>query len=99
MTNQTITKTESWRSRIKEQQASGISQAKYCFAHAIAINTFLYWKRKLSVDSAQSFVKVARPRSRKKKLAIIHPDGVRVILEPEAPEGLANALLAAMREI
>jgi hypothetical protein len=95
MSNQNKTKPEIWRNRLNEQQSSGLSQVKYCTENGLSVKTFLYWKRKLKSIAAQSFVKVDGFPVR--KIVIIHSDGVRVILEQEAPEQLAHALLSALR--
>lgn len=46
-----------WQNHIKGWKESGLSQAAYCEAQSLAIQTFGYWRRKLKVSGEE-----ARPR-------------------------------------
>jgi hypothetical protein len=97
MTNKNMSKAEIWRKRLGEQSTSGKSQAKYCAENGIAINTFLYWKRKLSPKPDSIFVKMNGIPERNGTCTLIRAGGVRLILKPVVSEQLANALLAVLR--
>lgn len=46
-----------WQDHIRAWEESGLSQAAYCEAHSLAIQTFGYWRRKFKVAG-----EAARPR-------------------------------------
>lgn len=97
MTNKNMTKSEIWGSRLSEQSTSGKSQVKYCTENGIAINTFRYWKRRMTLKPAPAFVKMRGIGRQECKAVIIRTGGVRIILQPEVPEHLVNTLLSALR--
>lgn len=41
-------KTSYWQGHINGWRDSGLSQARYCRQHMLALSTFSYWKKKLS---------------------------------------------------
>ena len=58
---------QSWRSRINEQLASGLSVAAFCRQHAIAVNSFYAWRRRLMNESA-------RPAATDRAISSARPD-------------------------
>lgn len=44
--------TEFWQQQVKQQQASGLSYAKYCHLHNLSYCRFLYWNKKLRQAAA-----------------------------------------------
>ena len=45
-------KRELWKKRIQEWRSGGLSQSAYCRKAGVSIESFKYWKKKLSGDNA-----------------------------------------------
>jgi transposase len=100
MENQEKTKAEIWEERIKKYKRSGLSQRQYCVQNQIPINTFQFWKKKLTKQTAKpTFIKIRNSLAEENHIEIIHPAGVRIILKAEVPEETANALLKTIRKL
>lgn len=47
-------KSELWKNRISEQQASGLTIVRWCKEHEILYRQFHYWKKQLSTASCMN---------------------------------------------
>jgi len=57
MSKQSLT-AERWRELIGQQQGSGLSIARFCGRHCVAVSTFFFWRRKLEDLAVPTFVEL-----------------------------------------
>jgi transposase-like protein len=57
MSKQSLT-ADRWRELIRQQQDSGLSIARFCDRHCVAVSTFFFWRRKLEDLAAPTFVEL-----------------------------------------
>jgi hypothetical protein len=97
MNNIQTEKQEIWKQRLSDWQTSGLSQKEFCEKNGLVINTFHYWKRKIDSPSRiPAFVKINRVEKDNGRIIILHPAGVRLIINREVPCKIIMALLAIL---
>lgn len=57
MSKQSLT-ADRWRELIRQQQDSGLSIARFCDRHCVAVSTFFFWRRKLEDLAGPTFVEL-----------------------------------------
>ncbi len=57
MSKQSLT-ADRWRELIRQQQDSGLSIARFCGRHSVAVSSFFFWRRKLEDRAAPMFVEL-----------------------------------------
>lgn len=72
-----------WQQQISHWRQSGLSQTAFCDAHNLVYHQFVYWRRKLTANSApattpSNFVTVQRAENPDKGLTLILPSGIRI---------------------
>ncbi len=80
MIKQSIT-AERWRELIRQQQGSGLSIARFCGKHCVAVSSFFFWRRKLDVSAAPTFVEVTPAVERPVSILRASESGSRSAIE------------------
>jgi transposase-like protein len=57
MTRQRLT-AQQWQALMDQQRSSGMTIARFCDHHGLAVSTFFVWRRKLSEPDAPTFVEL-----------------------------------------
>lgn len=79
---------------LSDWQTSRLSQKEFCEKNGLRINTFHYWKRKIdSPSQISAFVKINKVEKGNGRIFIVHPAGVRLIINREVPGKIITALL------
>jgi hypothetical protein len=57
MSKQSLT-ADRWRELIRQQRGSGLSVARFCGRHSVAVSSFFFWRRKLKAVAAPTFMEL-----------------------------------------
>ena len=79
-----------WENRLKDWNASGLTQSQYCREHGLRVNQFIYWKKRV-MPGTVTLVEVPTPKPLRSSSAISLVIGEHYRLE--IPEGFDPASL------
>jgi hypothetical protein len=85
---------------VAQWRASGEPQAQFARAHGVRPWTLWYWSRKPSAPPPPPTfvpVQVTPAPERRAPIAVVLPDGVRVVAAADTPATTGAALVAALR--
>lgn len=96
------TRAAEMRSLVEDFEGSGMSQARFCREHGLALSTFLYWRRRASSRRRPEFseIEIVAPptmASREAAVELVLPGGVIARLRGDADEDTIRRILRAAR--
>lgn len=92
-----MNKIEEWKTKLSEQEESGLTQAVWCAENNIGLAKFRYWKRKIDRAEPEGIRFLELPRKSTAATAIsLEVSGVKISILPGAdPELLKKVIQVA----
>jgi hypothetical protein len=92
-------KSHTWRQRILQQQASGLSIIRWCEQNQVSYNTFTYWKRRLWQPVPINRTAFLEIKEKSPQSGIhLESGGIKVHLEKDFDAATLAKVLGALKE-